>query len=272
MSIHIYTQNTEHKRPTDSYSWCSTSQLMRAPSLQRSLCFPSNYYQAVNKIKKPSATNNKLFCYFSTFFNKRSKDLPFCSLSKPTTTPRAPFTSPWDTSRFFANITYRRKEKSLMPVQLPAAKLFARKHKHIMLIWPNHPILTIAAPSPIWLELFHSLSFLIFLTTSFYSTEHFTWAVSVHSCELRSREQFPFTRHHQPMHIQILGTAKEQVSKANSATVESYILSTLTALAQVPSPANMASCATHLQMGRAAVPGAETAGKDCLCSLLQESF
>lgn len=62
---------------------------------------------------------------------------------------------------------------------------------HIRLIWPNHPILPIAAPSPIWLKLFHSLSFLGFLTTSFYSTEHFAWAISVHSCELRPREQFP---------------------------------------------------------------------------------
>lgn len=59
------------------------------------------------------------------------------------------------------------------------------------LIWPNHPILPIAAPSPIWLELLHSLSFVEFLTTSFYSTEHFTWAISVHSGELGSREQFP---------------------------------------------------------------------------------
>lgn len=196
-----------------------TSQLVRAPSLQRSLCFPSNYYQAVNKIKKSSATNNKLFCYFSTFFNKRLKDLPFCSLSKPTTTPRAPFTSPWDTSRFFANITYRRKEKSLMPVQLPAAKLFARKHKHIMLIWPNHPILTIAAPSPIWLELFHSLSFLIFLTTSFYSTEHLSCFCPQLWAQIQGAVS-PSPGITKPMHIQILGTAKEQVSKANSATAK----------------------------------------------------
>lgn len=94
---------------------CMTSQLVRAPSLQRSLCFPSNYYQAVNKLRSHQPPMTHSFVIFPLASTKDQKAyLPFCSLSNPTTTPRAPFTSPWDTSRFFANITYREKEKPLM--------------------------------------------------------------------------------------------------------------------------------------------------------------